>query len=73
MAAQRFVVQFDRRTVGIAIRVGGGFIFHASDKNFEKLDGRLFRRARAVEREVSKVGKQQERIKHLRPLGAVPV
>jgi hypothetical protein len=65
MAVQRFVVQFDRRTVGIAVRVPGGFMFHASNKNFEKIDGRLFRRARAVEREVSRVGKQQERMRHM--------
>jgi hypothetical protein len=72
MAAQRFVVQFDRRTVGIAVRVPGGFMFHASDKNFEKIDGCLFRRARAVEREVSKLGKQRERIRRMPPLGALP-
>jgi hypothetical protein len=28
---QRFAVEFDRRTVGIAVRLPGGFMFYASD------------------------------------------
>jgi hypothetical protein len=48
--SQRFSVEFDRRTVGIAVRVPGGFMFFASSDDFEPLDGRLFPRARAIER-----------------------
>lgn len=61
MITQRFVVQFDRRTVGIAVRVPGGFIFYASDDEFDEMDGRIFTRARAIERHLKKVaGRQQQ-------------
>jgi hypothetical protein len=52
MVSQRFSVEFDRSTVGIAVRVPGGFVFYASDPRFEAMDGRIFRRARAIEREL---------------------
>ena len=55
MSSQRFAVEFDRRTVGIAVRVPGGFMFYASDQDFEEADGRLFRRARAIESELRKI------------------
>ena len=61
MPSQRFAVEFDRRTVGIAVRVPGGFIFYSSDDDFEELDGRLFRRARAIERELRRVGRRNRR------------
>jgi len=59
---QRFAVEFDRRTVGIAVRVPGGFMFYASDDRFEPMDGRLFRRARAIERELERVARRGERV-----------
>jgi hypothetical protein len=55
--SQRFAVEFDRRTVGIAVRVPGGFMFYASDDRFRGMDGRMFRRARAIERQLTKVAK----------------
>jgi hypothetical protein len=58
---QRFSVEFDRRTVGIAVRVPGGFIFYASDERFAEMDGRLFRRARAIERELKRASKRKRR------------
>lgn len=61
MLNQRFVVQLDRRTVGIAVRVPGGFIFYASDDEFDELDGRIFKRARAIERQLVKVARKQRR------------
>jgi len=61
---QRFAVEFDRRTVGIAIRVPGGFMFFASDNRFQEMDGRMFGRARAIERELKKV--DQKKWKHNR-------
>ena len=64
MTSQRFSVEFDRRTVGIAVRVAGGFMFYASDKRFDEMDGRMFRRARAIERELKKV--DQKKWKHNR-------
>jgi hypothetical protein len=51
---QRFAVEFDRRTVGIAVRVPGGFKFFSSDERFDSLDGRLFPRARAIRRSLEK-------------------
>jgi hypothetical protein len=72
MATQSFVVQFDRRTVGIAVRVPGGFMFHASYNDFAKLDGRLFRRARAVEREVNRAGERLERARRARASSPAP-
>ncbi len=73
MPTQRFAVEFDRRTVGIAVRVPGGFMFFASSDRFEALDGRLFPRARALERELKRHAKSGRR--RAPPLGhaaAVP-
>ena len=61
MINQRFVVQLDRRTVGIAVRVPGGFIFYASDDEFNEMDGRIFKRARAIERQLMKVARKQQK------------
>ena len=58
MITQRFAVEFDRRTVGIAVRVPGGFMFYASDDRFNEMDGRLFSRARAIERQLKTVVKR---------------
>jgi hypothetical protein len=62
MITQRFAVEFDRRTVGIAVRVPGGFMFYASDRRFDAMDGWLFRRARAIEREVKRVAQRDARV-----------
>jgi len=56
---QRFSVEFGGRTVGIAVRVAGGFIFYASNDDFEEMDGHLFPRARTIERQLKKVAKRQ--------------
>lgn len=55
MSTQRFAVEFDRRVVGIAVRVPGGFVFFSSDDDFQELDGKLFPRARTISRELQKV------------------
>lgn len=62
MQSRRFAVEFDRRTVGIAVRVPGGFIFYASDHAFDEIDGKMFPRARAIERGLRKVAKQRKRV-----------
>ena len=59
MPSQRFAVEFDRRVVGIAVRVPGGFMFFASDDDFEHLDGELFPRARAIARRLEKVSRRK--------------
>lgn len=61
MQSQRFAVEFNRRTVGIAVRVPGGFMFYASDGRFNELDGRLFSRARAIEAQLKRVAKRGAR------------
>ena len=60
MGAQRFSVEFDRRTVGVAVRVPGGFMFYASNDRFGEMDGRLFPRARAIEHELRRVARRKE-------------
>ena len=69
---QRFVVQFDRRTVGIAVRVPGGFMFYASDDEFDEMDGRIFTRARAIERQLKKVASGRKRINWALPASPLP-
>ncbi|HWU73218.1 MAG TPA: hypothetical protein VN137_07015 [Sphingomonas sp.] len=44
----RFVVEADKRVVGIAMRVPGGFRFFCSDPDFRSLDHKLFRRAKGL-------------------------
>jgi hypothetical protein len=63
MPSQRFAVEFDRRTVGIAVRVPGGFMFFSSSEDFDELDGRLFPRAKAIERQLKKVARTRRRRK----------
>ena len=72
MINQRFVVQLGYRTVGIAVRVPGGLIFYASDDEFDAMDGRIFTRARAIERELKKVANQQARARRLQRESPLP-
>ena len=71
MGTQRFAVEFDRRTVGIAVRVPGGFMFYASSDDFREMDGRLFGRARAIERELKRVARRESRTGALRESTAI--
>jgi len=64
VSMQRFAVEFKRRTVGIAVRLAGGFVFYASDKDFEEIDGRTFARARAIERQLRKIAKRRDQERH---------
>lgn len=59
MSNQRFAVEFDRRVVGIAVRVPGGFMFFSGVEPFETLDGQTFPRARAIEQRLKKVAKRR--------------
>jgi len=61
MITQRFAVEFERRTVGIAVRMRGGFIFYASDDRFNEMDGRVFPRARVIERQLKQVARKHAR------------
>jgi hypothetical protein len=71
MITQRFAVEFDRRTVGIAVRVPGGFMFYASDDRFNDMDGRIFPRARAIERQLKRVAKNHVRKEQARQVSAL--
>ena len=62
MITQRFAVEFDRRTVGIAVRVPGGFMFYASADGFDAMDGHLYPRVREIERGLKRAAKQRKRL-----------
>jgi hypothetical protein len=48
LVSTSFVVEADRTTAGVAVRVPGGFRFFHSDPRFQPLDGKVFRRARTL-------------------------
>ena len=52
--SDRFVVESDRRVVGIAVRVPGGYQFFCSNPDFRGLEGTVFPRARSIERVVAR-------------------
>ena len=54
-----FVVEADRRVVGVAVRVPGGFKFFSSDPAFMSLDSHVFPRARSMAREVAEIARAQ--------------
>jgi hypothetical protein len=51
--------------------VTGGFLFYASDDRFAELDGRMFPRARAIERQLRRTARQRLDSGSRRP-GTVP-
>jgi hypothetical protein len=60
--SDRFVVEADRRVVGVAVRSPGGFKFFSSDPAFAQLEGRIFARARSLTIAVNRIGRAQRRI-----------
>lgn len=61
LASDRFVIEADRRVVGVAVRSPGGFKFFSSDRAFGGLDGRTFARVRALTNAVAKASRSQWR------------
>ena len=59
MSAERFVVEADRRVVGVAVRDRGGFRFFASDKDYQDLDRILFPRAKMLANKVAQLGRKR--------------
>lgn len=59
-----FVVEANRRVVGIAVRVDGGFRFFSSDPDFQQLEGQTFRRFRSVAHEVEQLEKANQHPPH---------
>ncbi|HEX7850229.1 MAG TPA: hypothetical protein VF485_10915 [Sphingomonas sp.] len=50
MLSNHFLIEADRRVIGLAIRFRGGFRFIASDERFRPLEGKLFRKLKAIDR-----------------------
>ena len=48
MQSEGFAVELHSQVVGVAVRVSGGFVFFSSDRRFERLDGTLFPRTKAM-------------------------
>ena len=57
--AERFVVEANRRVVGIAVRVRGGFKFFASDAAFIEAEGGIFPRARSMARRIADIARKR--------------
>ena len=51
--SDRFVVEANRRVVGVAVRVPGGFQFFASDPEFMPLEAKIFKRAKMMMQRVA--------------------
>ena len=58
----RFVVEADKRVVGIAISVPGGFQFVCSDPSFRSMDKKVFKRARTLASSVAQLARAQREI-----------
>jgi hypothetical protein len=54
-----FVVEVDRRVVGMAVRVAGGFRFFSSDSNFFPFEGKIFRRGRSIGRRLAELARSR--------------
>lgn len=55
VSTQRYAVEFGHQVVGVACRVPGGFMFISSDPRFDRLDGEMFPRARALARRLGEM------------------
>jgi hypothetical protein len=53
--SDRFVVEADRKVVGVAVRGPGGFKFFSSDPAYRELERRTFRHAKAVAHSVAEL------------------
>jgi hypothetical protein len=58
-----FIVEFDKQTVGVAVRVPGGFRFFHSDPRFLPIEGQVFRRARGLTQRVAELVRRRRRPK----------
>jgi len=55
----RFVVEANRKVVGIGVRVPGGFRFFSSDPAYLPLEGRTFAKARNLASKVAQFAKER--------------
>ena len=58
----RFVVEADKRVVGIAISVPGGFQFVCSDPSFRSMDKKVFKRARTLASSVAQLARAKRAV-----------
>lgn len=58
MRSDRFIIEADHKTVGVAVRVKGGFRFVASDVGFQSLEAAVFPNVRAIDRAAAEVGRR---------------
>ena len=70
LVSDRFVVEADRRVVGIAVRAPGGYKFFSSDADFDRFEGRTFARARVLANSIAKLNR---RLRRLADAGTGPV
>ena len=54
-----FVVEVDRRVVGMAVRVAGGFRFFSSDSSFFPFEGKIFRKGRSIGRRLAELARSR--------------
>ena len=64
----RFVVEADRKVVGIAVKVPGGYRFYSSDPDFLAIEGTTFPRAKAMAQRVAQIA----RLRTTREAAATP-
>ena len=64
----RFVVEADRKVVGIAVKVPGGYRFYSSDPDFLAIEGTTFPRAKAMAQRVAQIA----RLRTTREAAAAP-
>lgn len=57
--SDHFVVETNKMTVGVVVRVPGGFHFFCSDPQFRALDGQIFRRTRNLARKVGDLARSR--------------
>ena len=58
--SNRFVVEANRRVVGVAVRVAGGYKFFSSNPAYQGLDSQVFPHARTVTHMAQEVARQLE-------------
>jgi hypothetical protein len=61
MMNDRFVVEADRRVVGLAVRVPGGYRFFSSHPDFFVLEARTFARAREISRKAAEIARARRK------------
>lgn len=57
--SDRFAVEADRKLVGIAVRVPGGFRFFSSDPDYASLEARTFPRVRSMIRRATQLARRR--------------